>query len=108
LRPPSSLRGSVSAEREDGVQLISARGNIQTNTYGETSGKLRLEPDNGENNSEDNNNDDFGRDTAASYNPPLASAVSVSRPDKPLADGSTPPCTLTGKNFCVFTSDYPV
>ena len=98
LRAPSALRTSngASSEREDNspvVEIVSPRGRVNS----DTSGRLRVD-----------DNDDFGRETAASYNPPLASAVAVSRPDKPLADGSTPPCTLTGKNFCVFTSDYPV
>lgn len=35
-------------------------------------------------------------------------SISVRRPDEPLANGQVPNCTLTGKNFCVLTKDYPM
>lgn len=35
-------------------------------------------------------------------------AIAVRRPDEPLANGQMPNCTLTGKNFCVLTKDYPM
>jgi hypothetical protein len=35
-------------------------------------------------------------------------AIAVRRPDEPLANGQMPNCTLTGKNFCVITKDYPM
>jgi hypothetical protein len=38
----------------------------------------------------------------------LGPPVKVARPDRPLADGSMPPCSLQGKNFCVLTNDYPM
>lgn len=35
-------------------------------------------------------------------------SIAVRRPDEPLANGQIPNCTLTGKNFCVLTKDYPM
>lgn len=35
-------------------------------------------------------------------------SIAVRRPDEPLANGQVPNCTLTGKNFCVLTKDYPM
>lgn len=32
----------------------------------------------------------------------------MARPDKPLADGKMPNCTLLGTNFCIITNDYPM
>lgn len=35
-------------------------------------------------------------------------SIAVRRPDEPLANGQVPNCTLSGKNFCVLTKDYPM
>lgn len=35
-------------------------------------------------------------------------SIAVRRPDEPLANGQVPNCTLSGKNFCVLTQDYPM
>lgn len=35
-------------------------------------------------------------------------SIAVRRPDEALANGQVPNCTLTGKNFCVLTKDYPM
>lgn len=44
----------------------------------------------------------------ALYDPPLGRPQALSRPDKPLENGSMPECTLLGQNYCILTKDYPM
>ncbi|KAG9509910.1 hypothetical protein GZH46_01560, partial [Fragariocoptes setiger] len=105
---------TLTTAQQTGFRFLSAPGSTRATSSEssdtQTSARISVEPATTTTSSSIVANQNLSNDRARVILPTFeyGAPVAVRRPDAPLSSGQMPNCTLTGKNFCVLTKDYPM